>query len=250
MLFDSLLSLPFILLVALFGTAIGLAVEAILNGGISLDDLSDSAAFPASVLVFSGLAQQLGQVLWPWIVSKWQGFGMKKDWWFSFRWIDLLWGLIAAGLALAVAYAVSLMTTELLGLEDAGASDNTGYLTDNSDSWWLIGIIFMVVIGAPLSEELLFRGLIMQGLLRIGGPILAVIGSSLFFMLPHIPTSDFSWDGTAVLWATIFSVGVVLAIVTLLTKRLGAAIFAHVLFNTFGVGASLLADSESAFALF
>lgn len=240
---DVLLSIPFIFGVAIVGTIIAGIVEVIISGELDAESLGDTATVPASIIVIGGLAQQAAQFVWPWIVSKWKGLGMKADWWFEFKWIDLLWGALTAVAIVPLSFVVSESVSWLVGLEDDAAADNTALLTDNVDSPWFIGILITVIIGAPLTEEVFFRGLCLQAFRRRGGDILAVVGSSLAFMLPHLPTSDFTLDGAAVLWATILMIGVVLAVLTLKVKRLGPAIVAHVLFNSFGTVASLVESS-------
>ena len=67
----------------------------------------------------------------------------------------------------------------------------------------LVERIFLLVIVAPVSEELLFRGLILRGLLSRHGPVLAVGLSSLLFALVHMNPWQFVsafWLGVAFGW--------------------------------------------------
>lgn len=49
-----------------------------------------------------------------------------------------------------------------------------------------LSMFFLLVIVAPLSEELLFRGIILRGLLRRYRPVVAILLSSLLFALMHL----------------------------------------------------------------
>ena len=93
-------------------------------------------------------------------------------------------------------------------------------------SWWgWVGFIFV----APPVEELIFRGLVFQGLRRIAGPMLAIFGSAALFALLHPPIAvipvfglgiaaaiSFEWSG--VLWAPIITHAVYNSCVLLLSR--------------------------------
>ena len=93
-------------------------------------------------------------------------------------------------------------------------------------SWWgWVGMIFV----APPVEELIFRGLVFQGLRRIAGPMLAIVGSAALFALLHPPIAvipvfglgiataiSFEWSG--VLWAPIITHAVYNSCVLLLSR--------------------------------
>lgn len=225
---DALLSLPFILFSTIVASAIG-GVLAIASGSLDLDDLasSDTAALPASLLAASLVGQQLGQAVWPWIVSRWKGRGMASDWGWAFRPVDLLIGPAAALVAIVLAVTLGALIAEVVGVEEQVS--NTGFLDDAEGTlaYWIL--IFGVAVGAPVSEELLFRGLILRALEKRAGAVVAVIGSTIAFTLPHYIAA--SPSELAVLLGTIGSVGLVLGIVAIKTRRLAPVIIAHVLFN-------------------
>lgn len=203
--------------------------------GVDLDNLEDVAW----LVVFGAILQQVTQVLWPWVISKWKGLGLRTDWGLSFKAIDLGIGLGLAILLVILATAASYGVAELVGLDSAQEASNTGILTDHESSPWVIGIIFAVVIGAPFSEELFFRGLLLRTIQRGAGPVVAVIASTLIFMLPHFVPGR-GWEEAVVLWASIGVIGLVLGIAAVKFDRLGPVIVAHVLFNGWGTLASLL----------
>lgn len=93
------------------------------------------------------------------------------------------------------------------------------------DSWWW-AIVAAVALGAPIVEEIIYRGFLQTGILRAtGSPTLAVLATSLAFVLPHMTVVE----PHALLVLFVLSVG--MGIATERTGRLGAAIVMHILFN-------------------
>jgi membrane protease YdiL (CAAX protease family) len=90
-------------------------------------------------------------------------------------------------------------------------------------------VLFFVgaVIFAPIVEELLFRGVLLRGLLRRTEPVTAVLVSAVIFALVH-------WVGdpnTLPLLPALAGLGVVLAVVALRSGDLSTSIFIHAGFN-------------------
>lgn len=232
---DVLLGAVFIVVTVMVGSVVGL----IAAGGEVLDTIEsgDTTALPVAFLGISLLFQQFGQGVWPFIVSKWKGLGPRSDWGFEFKWIDAGIGLGTAMIGLAAAGVAGLVASELVDLTDDASADNTQFLTDAEGTPWLYLIVFLVVVGAPFTEELLFRGLTLRAIEKRLGSAAAVIGSSIIFTVPHWIGSD--WRGTLVLFASIFAVGLVLATTAVMTRRLGGPILAHMIFNLVGAAGAL-----------
>jgi uncharacterized protein len=96
-------------------------------------------------------------------------------------------------------------------------------------------------IGAPLSEEVLFRGYGFNALRRTlpserGGLLLAYLGSALLFTLPHALAVT---QGAIALLIPLFVIGLVLAWLMHYTGSLLPCIVAHAMNNTFGLLALL-----------
>lgn len=199
----------------------------------------DIATEPVYAVFFGTLAFQIGQAFYPWFVSRRKGLGLTADWRFTASLpTDIGFGvLLAVGCFLGSGIATA-GAAALVGLEDSNDASNTGILTDNRGSLWIYGIIFLVCVGAPLVEELLFRGLILRALEKSFGAIAAIIMSSLLFALPHWQPNA-TWQETVVLLSALATVGLVLAIGAIRTNRLGACIIAHFLFNATGTALAL-----------
>lgn len=84
--------------------------------------------------------------------------------------------------------------------------------------------IFLIVLVAPLAEEVVFRGLLFQGFLQRMSLPLAVILSSLLFALPHFP-------GGLLTLPLLFIFGAVLALLYWRTESIWPPILLHALNN-------------------
>ncbi len=234
---DVILGFPFFLIMALVGLAVGVVIE-----GVDFAALSEPAAtdaLPIGVLALSLLFQQLSQAGWPWLVSKWKGIGFQADWRVYFKVEDIWLGFVTAVIGLAAAFIAGSAVSWLVDLSDEAEADNTQFLRDAEGSPWLYVMLFAVVVGAPVSEELFFRGLALRAFERTarGNKVVAVLASAFVFSLPHFIGTG--WQGTAVLLSSIFMVGVVLAVAVYQTGRLGTAIVAHMMFNAVGAAGAL-----------
>lgn len=231
---DVLLGIPLIVIVAFLGTVLGLAfvprdqLDGVMNGSIEA---------PVALLACSLVAQQVAQGLWPWLVSKWKGQGLAADWRLRFEPVDLAIGVGAAIMAFGLAAVASGVMSSLVGLTDESQAENTQFLLDAKGTPWLAVFLVAAVVGAPLTEELLFRGLVLRAFEKRFGRVVAVIGSIVAFTLPHFTGSNL--DGTLVLFASIGSVGLVFGVVAVMTDRLGPTIVAHMIFNAFGAASAL-----------
>ncbi len=99
-------------------------------------------------------------------------------------------------------------------------------LLDQAKGGWLVAIVLVVCVGAPIVEELFYRGLIFRALEgRLAAP-LAIFISALWFGAAHL-----EW----IQLLGLFAFGVVLAACAHSTRRLGMGVFAHMAFNATSV---------------
>lgn len=102
--------------------------------------------------------------------------------------------------------------------------------TSDAHSWAAVIVLLIVLaIGAPLVEELFFRGLLLRSLSAWVTPAVAIIADGLLFGLAHFEAVQFA--GLAVF-------GMVLALIAWRLRRLGPTIAAHASFNAAAVIAS------------
>jgi membrane protease YdiL (CAAX protease family) len=133
-------------------------------------------------------------------------------------------------LLLLEALLASLLVSVFPGLSETQAS-NTELLRQQSFAGLLVFAVLAVTV-APVLEELLFRGLVLRGLMmRVGFWPAALVSSAVFGLL-HATAADAS--GLLVV-ATLALLGLGLCLLTRLTGRLGPAIGVHALHNATAV---------------
>lgn len=230
---DIVLSVPFILVLAVVFTFLG----AVFTTGDEFEEMVDGGVVPTAMLATGLVGQQFGQGIWPIIVSKWKGLGSRIDWRLKFSAPDVGIGVLVGALMLGVAGLAAYVAGILVGLDDESEADNTQFLDEAEGSPWLYVLIASVVIGAPLAEEIFFRGLTLRAIEKRLGTVWAIIGSTIIFTLPHFIGAG--WQGTIVLFSAIGSVGAILGVLAVKRDNLTAPITAHMLFNSVGALAAL-----------
>jgi len=223
----------------LFALIISPILGALVGTTDSEGGATEAATLSAVSFVTLSLSYQVIQATFPWIVAKRRNSTLRDLFGFS---IDLPRD-IGFGVGLAIACVIggqiaTVSTARLVGLENTDDASNAGILNDYDSSPWLIGVVLLVVIGAPLAEELLFRGFILHTLKKYFGAIFAVVASSAVFALPHWQ-SGATWQETTVLLSALGVVGLILAVGVIATKRLAPSMIAHALFNFVAVAATL-----------
>jgi uncharacterized protein len=143
------------------------------------------------------------------------------------------WSLLLLLVQAGVLALVSAVFPALQGV----APDNTSVLRDQPLPALLVFAVLAVAV-APVLEELLFRGLVLRGLMMRIGFWPAAVVSSVLFGLFHAQGPDLT--SVALVIATgVFGLG--LCVLTRRTGRLGPAIGVHALRNAAAVAAVALA---------
>ncbi|MGZ8563692.1 MAG: CPBP family intramembrane glutamic endopeptidase, partial [Candidatus Limnocylindria bacterium] len=139
------------------------------------------------------------------------------------------WGVVAwIGASLVSAAVVTLL--EALGLDVAPqAAEQALELVEP----WVT--VLSIVILAPIAEEVFFRGVVFNALLRERGPRTAYLGSAALFAVIHL---------SIVALLPIFLLGLALAWVYHRTGNLLAPIVMHAVVNGISVAIALLVRFE------
>ena len=152
--------------------------------------------------------------------SRKRGTGsLTTDFGLRITWGDLWIGLLAG---VGVQMLVALMYAPFSELNSELSAPARSLADQASDRAGLLALSAMVVIGAPLVEEIFFRGVLMGALRRVGTAV-AVLVSAVAFAFVHF--------GQMLAMPAFVVLGVVLALLTVLRGRLGAAIVTHATFN-------------------
>ena len=213
---------------------LGLVAIALVAGvayGVASELLGESDAL---ALAITFPMQFLGIFLLVRRISRRHGTGdVVADLTWRVQWRDAWPGLGTALLAMiATALAVHAVRSGLdLPVEP---TDQFGSLDDTSSA--RVILVVAAVLGAPLFEELLFRGIVLHALLRWGKG-LAVAGSSVLFGLTHLNVELAASENVLVAVSTT-ATGAVLAWTVLRLDRLGPAMVAHSAFNLIAVVAT------------
>jgi uncharacterized protein len=184
--------------------------------GDEFDDLSIGAIAIAQTGLWAGLFGV------PWFVSRFKGNGMARDFGLKVRLGDVLY----MGVGVAAQYVLILVYLPIFWLTDIDTDDlerPAREMTDRASGGWGVLLLVLVVgIGAPIFEEIFYRGLVQRSFQNRFGPWPAVVVTALIFGLVHFQPLQFP---------SLALFGAVLSVLALRTGRLGPAIFAHMGFN-------------------
>lgn len=197
------------------------------SGRQSLTGLSLTGVALLQIPLWAGL---LGAPLWATYLRG--SRSLSTDFGLRMRWLDLPVGL-AAGFATQLGLVVVIaLVYPLLGIDPEQVGASAEELTASAtDALGVVLLIAIVALAAPLFEELFYRGLWLRAVERRWGTGWAVATSSVIFGLIHFQLYDLP---------ALMGFGVVAALLTVRTGRLGPAIWAHVAFNLTAVVSLLL----------
>lgn len=173
------------------------------------------------VLLFGGMFAAA------WRASHRYGTGrLREDLGIRVRWIDPAIGLgVAIGLYVTQVILAGILT--LLGVPLESNGQIVGGTVDRP--WLFLILVIAGVIGAPIFEEIAFRGVIMASFASRWGAVASIGGSSLIFGLYHVTPELGAGNVGMVIILT--AIGAGLATVAWVVGRLGPAIFAHAAMN-------------------
>lgn len=182
-------------------------------------------------LVFGAATPWLVLAGWPLVATRRWGNGAGIDLGLAWNRQDIAWGVLGGVVAYVLGLGATLLTEAFFGGFDSAAGDAATRLAGSGPSWQLWIFAGLVLIGAPLAEELAFRGLLFASLARSGLVSWAVV------LLTSFLFAAFHFE--PVRFGVLFVVGLCLGWLRLRTGRLGAPIIAHAVNNLPGTLAIL-----------
>ena len=148
---------------------------------------------------------------------------LSRDFGLTMRWSDIPLGL-GLGLGLQIALGIVLqLVYPLFGIDLDRVGDSAQDLADRATSG--VGVVLVLLIaavGAPIVEELFYRGLFLRSVQRRFGDGAAVVVPAVVFGFLHFQLFD-------LLALVLF--GIAVGVLVLRQGRLGMAIWTHVAFN-------------------
>jgi uncharacterized protein len=213
----------------LVGGAVASGVVLALSGADDIEDLSLGWLAVAQVGLWFGL---LGV---PLAAAKLKGNGPVSDYGLRIVGRDVPLGLVVGFVSQwAILWIVYLPIQLLTDVSSSDISEPAQEITDKASSpLGVVLLILIVGIGAPIVEEIFFRGLVLRALARRVSEPLAIGGAALAFALTHFQ---------ALQLPALFLFGIVLGVVTQRYGRLGPAVVAHMVFNLTAVVSLLVVD--------
>lgn len=189
------------------------------------------------VAFFSLLFQGVVLILMPgWRSGQARGLGRDSR---APVWSCIMKGVVAIIIVLPIVMGLGtllhLMTERITGeAPNPLGHESLVALVAGRDSAWFWAKAALVVLAAPVIEEVLYRGLLQESLRRHrvlmgGSPWGSIIGASIFFTCMH--AASVQWQGLLPLFVLSMALGCVFA----RTGRLVAPITMHIIFNGFNL---------------
>lgn len=155
--------------------------------------------------------------LGPVVVSWRRGSGPARDFGLVPTWRDVKVGLAAGGAALLAAWLVGALLLRFN--PDQSSSLEQIEALSGGRTVWLAAAALFVLIGAPLTEEILTRGALWQALAHYHVPRLAILAlTALIFAFLH----EESWRMIG-----LFAQGLAIGAARMITGRVAASVVAH-----------------------
>lgn len=195
-------------------------IEVLQRIGIPLDQINGSLF----QVVAGGVVYGLSLVIVigvPWWVKKSrtskEDVGLQR----APSWMDIVWAPTGAIVYLILTATVTFIAMHLLTFIDYGQQQETGF-TDVSTQGEVIMAFIMLVIIAPIAEELLFRGYLFGKLRKYAPTWIAILITSLIFAIVH-----FAWN----VGLDVFALSIVLCLLRVVSGSLWPSIMLHMMKN-------------------
>lgn len=204
----------------LLATLLAVAFQLLVDSKDLTGDNAPTWAFAATAI-----ALWIPNVAMLFVVSNRRGTGnFRRDFSFTFHRRDLLGipiGILSQLLLVgAVTWPFRLIFPDSFSNDSIDKRAND--LVDAAHGYWIILLAVIVTIGAPVIEELVFRGFIQGGLQGQFRQTTALLIGATWFTIVHANPIEFPG---------LFAFGIVLGLCFIKTHRLGMSVWAHMAFN-------------------
>ena len=190
-----------------------------------------NASVPVAIIVGTA-APWIAMAGWPLWATWRRGNGPRIDLGLRLSWSDTGWALVGGAVALLLAGVAALVTQVFAPDLTSAAAEAARTLHEESGKAPLILFAAMVMVGAPVVEELFFRGLVFGALRKRGlGAVLTILLTALLFSVVHFEPMRL---------LVLLPSGLVLGWVRWKTGSTGASMLSHGLINAPGAIALLV----------
>lgn len=204
-----------------------IAVGIVLSASGRADDQVDE--LPIGLVALAQLGLWFGLLGVPWLVTRLKGSGLVRDLGLRCTWRDLwVGGGLGVLLQLVVVPLISWPWLRLLDRDASELEEPARELADRATgAGGVVLLILIVGIGAPIVEEIFYRGLFQRSLLKRGvAPAVALPLVALCFAGSHFQLLQFP---------ALAAFGLTAGWLARRHDRLGPAIACHVAFNLVSV---------------
>jgi uncharacterized protein len=163
---------------------------------------------------------------WPLLVTTWRGNGPRIDLGLRITWLDVGWGVVGGVVSLIGSGLVALLLMALVGDFTSSAGEVAADITRSGPFLAVLIFALLLAVGAPIVEEIAFRGLGYGAIVRRGlHPAWAITITTILFAAFHLEPTRMP---------ILLVSGAVMGVLRWYTKGLGAPIIAHAVNNTPG----------------
>ena len=210
-------------LVDLVLVVLGALVGSLIAGAVAA--LADA---PADIVLLASFGGQfVGTLGVMWLIGRARDLG-PESLGFDIHSVDVVY--LGLGVALQIGIAILFTPLQQLLVPDQGPSQEVAEIFAALEGFGArLAMVAISTLLAPLSEELMFRGVLLRALAGRSRRTVMVV-TALVFAIFHLFGVTSIGAGILV-FVQIFLVGLVLAHVTLRHDRLGPAVFVHSGFN-------------------
>ena len=205
-----------------------LVVLGSVGGALAAGTVATLSGAPNDVVLLSSFGgQYVGTLGVLWLIGRSRGLGVDSLG-FDVRPTDVIY--LGLGVALQIAIALLFAPLQQLLLPDEGPSQEIAEIfIALQGTGARLAMVAIATLLAPLSEELMFRGLLLRALADRPRRLIMIVTAAVFATFHLLGVT--SVGAGVLVFVQIFLVGWVLAQVTLRHGRLGPAIFVHSGFN-------------------
>lgn len=163
---------------------------------------------------------------WPLLVTVWRGNGPRIDLGLRITWTDVGWGVVGGIASLIGSGLVALALVGIVGDFTSSAGEVAEEIISSGPFLAIVIFALLLAVGAPIVEEIAFRGLAYGAIVRKGlHPAWAITITAVLFAAFHLEPTRLP---------ILLVSGAIFGILRWYTKGLGAPIIAHAVNNTPG----------------
>jgi uncharacterized protein len=179
------------------------------------------ADLPVWVLVTQQVPYWSVLVAGCWFVSQRAGTGsLVRDYGLRFRSVDLIGFPIGVLVQLVFVPVIYFPLRPFIDLDEL--SRPAQEITDGAEGFQVVLLVLLLVVGAPLVEELFYRGLLQRSLVAAWDDTVALVATAVLFSVAHFQLLQLP---------ALLLFGLVAGYLALRTGRLGMSVLAHAGFN-------------------